>query len=91
MNYSVGSIKCVYLSIKCFFWRIFSNRFVVENYLDALFFKLLLMQKIKKIIEIVKYSNLYKTNELLFMSKKQVDEIYYESLIPILKRFKTSN
>ena len=78
-------------SDKMFFRTIISNRFAVENYLDALLFKLMVMQKIKKIMEIVKYSDLYKANELLFMSKKQVDEIYYEILIPILKRFKTSN
>ena len=78
-------------SDKMFFRTIISNRFAVENYLDALLFKLLVMQKIKKIMEIVKYSDLYKANELLFMSKKQADEIYYEILIPILKRFKRFN
>lgn len=49
------------------------------------------MEKIKKIMEIVKYSELYKTNELLFKSKNEIDDIYYECLIPILKRFKTLN
>jgi hypothetical protein len=49
------------------------------------------MEKIKKIMEIVKYSEIYKTNELLFKSKNEIDKIYYECLIPILKRFKTSN
>ena len=49
------------------------------------------MEKIKKIMEIVKYSELYTMNELLFKSSNEIDDIYYECLIPILKRFKTLN
>lgn len=49
------------------------------------------MEKIKMIREILKYSELYKTNELLFKSKSEIDNIYHECLIPVLKRFKTNN
>ena len=49
------------------------------------------MEKIKKIMEIIKYSEMYTMNELLFKSTSEIDDIYYECLIPILKRFKTLN
>lgn len=48
------------------------------------------MEKIKMIREIVKYCELYKMNDLLFKSKSEINDIYYECLIPVLKRFKTA-
>ena len=41
--------------------------------------------------EIVKYSELYKINELIFKSKDEINDIYYECLIPVVKRFKTAS
>jgi hypothetical protein len=49
------------------------------------------MERIKMIQEIVKYSGLYKTNDLLFKSENEIDDIYYACLIPILKSFKLFN
>ncbi len=46
------------------------------------------MEKINKIMKIIKYSSLYKKNDLLFKSKNEIDNIYYECLLPILKKFK---
>lgn len=49
------------------------------------------MERIKMIREILMYSSLYKTSELLFKSKDEINTIYYECLIPVIKRFKINN
>lgn len=49
------------------------------------------MERIKMIREILMYSELYKTSELLFKSEDEINDIYYECLIPVIKKFKIDN
>lgn len=41
--------------------------------------------------EILMYSENYQLSDLIFKSTTEVSDIYYECLIPVLKRFNTLN
>jgi hypothetical protein len=41
--------------------------------------------------EILIYSDIYQLSDLIFKSSTEVSDIYYECLIPVLKRVNTLN
>ena len=49
------------------------------------------MERIIMIKEILFYSDIYQFSDLIFKSTAAVNDIYYECLIPVLKRINTLN